>query len=137
MVEFKAAIAAVLASDKWREAVGRGGAILSFDNDKIHQNRLTLAFLKINAHNRFPLPPNSPDMHRVVERCVGRLKEAFQDWLYDHPAPRTAAEYQDELVKLFSKTQTASVIAGDVDNLPSLWPFILKAKGGWPPKKEC
>ena len=111
--------------------------LYSYDNDKIHQNRLTLAYLKINTHNRFPLPPNSPDMHRVVERCVGRLKQAFQTWLYDHPAPRTAAEYQDELMALFSKTQTADVIAGDVAKLPTLWPLILKAKGGWPPKKEC
>lgn len=131
MEEFQAAAAAVTASATWRAAAGHAGPIWSFDNDRIHQNTLTLASLKINSKNRFPLPANSPDMHRVVERSIARLKGAFADWMYDHPAPRSAATYQAALRRLFKSTQTAQVVQADVAKLPNLWPTIIKNKGGW------
>ena len=133
---FKERMAAAIDSSVWRTAVGRQRPIWSFDNDKIHQNRLILAQLKINHNNRYPLPPNSPDMHRVVERCIGRLKTKFADWLYDHPGKCTMAEYKRALLDIFMSTQTSDVINRDVKKLPQLFPLIVKAKGGWPPKGQ-
>lgn len=136
MAFFKGKLAEVTSSRVWMEQAGRHRPIWSFDNDKIHQNRLALAFLKINRNNRYPLPPNSPDMHRVVERCIGRLKAAFSTWLYDHPGKRTMRDYQNAFKELFFSTQTADVIDKDVRKLPTLYPYIIKANGGWPPKRQ-
>ena len=129
--QIKEAAAAVVASPAWRAALGTAAPIWSFDNDAIHQNPTTLASLQINTRNRFPLPPNSPDMHRVIERVVGRVKAAYAAWLHDHPTPRSPAGYQAALLALFRQTQTAAVISKDVANLPALWPSIIKNKGDW------
>lgn len=128
-----------------KAAMGRPGwpagavATWSFDNDRIHQNPITLARLKINSRNRFPLPPNSPDMHRVIERCVGRLKSTFRKWLYAHPAPRTDKQYQNALARIFYETPSVAspaVIKKDALTLPTLFKCIRLARGGWPPKRE-
>lgn len=111
----------------------------SFDNDRIHMNPGTLASLKINYKNRFPLPPNSPDMHRVVEHCIGRLKTAFRKWLYAHPRARTIKQYQAALASLFYKragVAGATAIRKDVNKLPALFKEIRAVKGGWPSKRS-
>lgn len=136
MAYFKGVVARQVESATWRDAVGRHRPMWSFDNDRIHQNKQRLAYLQINSNNRFPLPPNSPDMHRVVERCIARLKAAFRGWLYDNPSKRTMADYRAALVDLFKRTQTADVINKDVKKLPKLWPAILRAGGDWPPKQQ-
>lgn len=133
---FKEKVAAGMQTEAWRQRAGRFRPIWSFDNDKIHQNRLILTYLKINANNRYPLPPNSPDMHRVVERCIGRLKRAFREWLYEHPAKRSMAEYRRALETIFKTTQTAAMIEKEVKKLNTLYKCIIKAKGGWPPKNQ-
>jgi hypothetical protein len=114
-------------------------ATWSFDNDRIHQNPVTLARLKINSRNRFPLPPNSPDMHRVIEHTVGRLKTAFRKWLYAHPGPRSNKQYQAVLERIFyecPKVAGPAAIKKDVLGLPKLFKLIRLARGGWPPKRE-
>lgn len=140
MTTFKEQVEAALRGHKWLAAAGRRARPLwSFDNDKIHQNVQARASLQINANNRYPLPANSPDMHRVVERCIGRLKARFQKWLYEQPAPRTVSEYKAALVNIFFKSPTvasAKTIAADVDKLPELFPHILAAQGDWPPKSQ-
>lgn len=111
----------------------------SFDNDKIHQKPETLASLKINYKNRFPLPPNSPDMHRVVERCIGRLKSAFRRWMYSHPAPRDIEGYEDALTQLFfddTKVAGCKVLKKEINKLPALFKEILSVKGDWPSKRS-
>lgn len=137
MAYFKGVVQRATQGPVWREDAGRHMPWWSFDNDKIHQNKLRLAYLKINANNRFPLPPNSPDMHRVVERTIGRLKDKFRSWLYDNPGKRTMAEYRAELQRLFKQTVTVEGMESEVRKLPKLWRAILTAKGGWPPKSEC
>lgn len=111
----------------------------SFDNDKIHQKLETLIALKINHKNRFPLPPNSPDMHRVVERCIGRLKTAFRKWMYAHPTSRTMQQYQQALTTLFFTNKQiagSTALTKDVKKLPGLFKEILAAKGSWPSKRS-
>lgn len=114
-------------------------AMYSFDNDRIHMNPETLASLQINYKNRFPLPPNSPDMHRVVEHCIGRLKTAFRKWMYAHPRSRTMREYRAALTHIFFKqasVASANVINKDVKKLPALFKEIRAAKGNWPSKRS-
>lgn len=108
----------------------------SFDNDKIHQKAETLVSLKINYKNRLPLPPNSPDMHRVVEHCIGRLKSAFRKWMYAHPQARSMKQYRQALHTLFftdDHITGSDPITKDTEKLPALFKHILAAKGSWPP----
>lgn len=136
MLDIMAAAARLRLSGDWPT----GAPIMySFDNDKIHQKPETLAALKINYKNRLPLPPYSPDMHRVIERTVGRLKTAFRKWMYAHPGANTMEQYQAALTHIFfnhKKVAGADTINRSVKRLPSLFKEILAAKGGWPSKSS-
>lgn len=107
----------------------------SYDNDKIHQDIVLQAQLKVGGRSRVPLPPYSHDIHRVVEHTLGRIKRAFNLWLYSHPAERKMTDYMDALKDIFFRTQTADMIDADVATLPSVYRAIRKAKGDWPDRK--
>lgn len=111
--------------------------IWSFDNDKIHQNKNIWQALQINSRNRYPLPPNSPDMHKVVEHCVAILKDRFQAWLYSSPTPLSMAAYQRHLKRIFEEHITAASVAADVATLPDTYHAILHptVNGGQPPQR--
>lgn len=107
----------------------------SFDNDKIHQNKNLWRALSIQKKNRYPLPPNSPDMHKVVEHCIHNLKTKFKDFLYKNPKQLTMAEYQKVLKNIFHKEVKAESIKEDVDTLYDTYRGILRARGGQPPQQ--
>jgi hypothetical protein len=133
MTRIKAAIAEKLRA---LPAAGDGSfggvARYSFDNDKIHQDIAAQAQLKVGGSKRVPLPPYSHDIHRVVEHTLGRLKTAFNKWLYSHPAALSMAQYMAALEHIFFTTQTPAIIAADVATLPSVYRAIQEAKGNWP-----
>ena len=136
MTSFQQAAAAVVAGPAWRRRFGKACPIWSFDNDRIHTHVATLASLKINKCNRLP----SPDIHGVVERCIGRLKEQFQSWLYRHPAQRSMAEYQAAMRDIFfhnKKVAIPAVIDSQVQDMHGVYAAIASpaVRGGRPPKK--
>lgn len=140
MEKFKKAAAKVKASGAWRQRHGTRCVKWSFDNDRIHTHVETLAGLQINARNRLDLPPNSPDMHGVVERCISRLKKEFQKWLYCHPAHREMSDYQEALRDIFfnnKKVASPAVIDKQVCFMPEVYAAIASpaVRGGHPPKK--
>ncbi len=138
MGRFQAAAQAVAATRAWRDQAAGSGPLYSFDNDRIHTVVEVLASLQINKRNRVPLPANSPDLHGVVERCIARLKRAFQQWLYDHPAARTMEEYQQALKHLFFNDPTVAsprVINKQVEAMPKVYAAVVAAKGDHPPKR--
>lgn len=49
--------------------------VWSFDNDRVHQSALPMLREQgwLTNTKRAPLPPFSPDMHKVVEHCIARL----------------------------------------------------------------
>ena len=139
MLYIKAAVEKAMKRPEWVKAGFRFlKAWWSFDNDKIHCNKERLRFLKINGRNRFPLPPRSHDMHRVVEHCINHLKATFQQWLYAHNAERTMAEYRSALEEIFYTQIKAESIAKDVRGLPALFRNIASKKynGGWTTKPQ-
>ena len=112
-----------------------GRPIWSYDNDKIHQEKMLQHALHMWGRSRFPLPAHSHDMHRVVEHCLGRLKRDFKAWYYNHPQQRSMAEYRQALKHLFYTNQTAAVISADVADLPSVFNAIKENGGDWPARK--
>lgn len=107
----------------------------SYDNDKIHQDITLQAALKVGGRARAPLPPYSHDIHRVVEHALGRLKRAFNLWLYTHPGKRTMEGYMAAVQDIFYTQITAKSIRREVKKLPSVYRAIKEAKGDWPPRK--
>jgi hypothetical protein len=139
MASIKEAVQAAMASSAWQKGGGGNTKVWSFDNDRIHQRPETLAALKINSRNRFPLPPNSPDMHRVVERCIARLKQKWAAWFYANPAARDMKQHRAALLDIFATDKgvaSPAVISAEVAKLPRLFPKILAREGDWAPRGE-
>lgn len=64
-----------------RELVARGERLqrqwFSWDNARANGGSEQLLAAGLPADHRLPLPPYSPDLHRVVEHAIGRVKAAM------------------------------------------------------------
>lgn len=88
MQRFKLEIEQAIRCGGWVRHFGyRAGILWSFDNDKIHSNTSLWQALKINNKNKYPLPANTPDMHKVVEHAIKGFKEKLVAFLYTNPKP--------------------------------------------------
>jgi len=103
----------------------------SFDNLPIHKDP-SLGQLEIE---KVPLPPRSPDMHKVIEHIFGTLTRAMNLSLATDPTLNTTAKYKAELERLFAAITPESV-RKDVESLPATFKCIADdVKGGWPPAR--
>ena len=59
--------------------------VYSYDNDSVHKGALEELRVRglLTSTNRAPLPPNSPDMHKVVEHCIARVTSMVNAELAD------------------------------------------------------
>lgn len=108
--------------------------LFSFDNPKIHEVAdLSRAGISRQAQ-RVPLPPRSPDMHKVIEHCFGILSRAMNTSLMNDPSINSIQAYKAEIVRLFHTCITPQSIQADVASLIETYSYIAKqADGGWPP----
>lgn len=138
MKDFVKAAEEVARRPEWKALTcGLGPPRYSFDNASAHWSVEALERLHIVGDVRFPLPAKSPDMHKVIEHMFGRLKPAFKDWMYHHPAPRTAVEYMAAVEHLFwhdPAVAAKDVIEKDVASLHGTYEQVIQAKGGLIPK---
>lgn len=110
--------------------------LYSYDNDKVHMGA-DLRQAGIEPRDRFDLPPCSSDMHKVVEHVHGWLQGRMQKWLEDMDEQRlTADACKAELKRLFCQILTTRSIAADVATLKDTYRAIIRAQGGYPPKKH-
>lgn len=124
----------------WEEAGLKGvKPTISFDNPNIHGGEKNwgniMAACGMTKRQRFPLTKYSPDIHRIIEHTHARLVRDFQEWLDTHDGDFDLPAYKVKLIQLFYEKQTAKVIAADVSTLRELYSEIIKAGGGWPPKR--
>lgn len=116
--------------------------VLSFDKPPIHggrdkgfQGRSVLSALGLEARHSFPLPPHSPDIHRVIEHTHARLVGEFSSWLYTEQSNTlTMQDYKKKLLELFwfhPKVAQPAVIWKDVQGLPALYQSIVERGGTW------
>ena len=76
-------------------------------------------------------------MHKVVEHVHGWLHSKMQRWLEDVDEQRlTAAACKTELERLFNQVLDINSIAADVHTLKDTYRAIIRAEGGYPPKKH-
>lgn len=112
--------------------------VWSFDNDRIHQAALPELQGRglISNSNRAPLPPHSPDMHKVVEHCIGRLTSMVNAELADtEDIQQSVGHWKARMEHFFYNHITAESIARDVSSLPATYQAIVDVAGAWPAKR--
>lgn len=105
----------------------------SYDNPSIHD--ADLAQLGITELNRAPLPPQSGDMHKVVEHVHATLCTAMSEWVARNPNVTKSADIKQQFEALFFKHITPAHVKKDIDSLPAQWRAIKANEGGWTPVK--
>ncbi len=107
--------------------------IYSYDNPRIHTNPAMLQRLGIwPGINSFPLPPKSPDMHRIIERVHGRICTRFRDWLANQPQKQTIQACIAKLEEIFRKFETPAVHQHDIASYHEMLQQIVEKQGAWP-----
>jgi hypothetical protein len=90
--------------------------------------------------SRCPLPPVSPDFHRVIEHVHAIVCGAFNKKLRTLKGKRTAKYYQRVFKRTFHSVIKASTIQKDILGLPELWTTVSASKadggteGDWAPQ---
>ena len=101
----------------------------SYDNPSIHD--ADLAELGITELNRTPLPPQSGDMHKVIEHVHGTLCNAMSEWVARNPKVTKVADLKTQFEALFFKVITPVHVKKDIDSLPEQWRAIKAKEGGF------
>lgn len=132
MSELQQEVDKLVKSRQWKaEFQGTAQPIYSYDNDPIHLTDLVKTKLRIRADCKYPLPPNSPDLHRVIEHVMATLKGGMRGYVHSVRGRRPIDEAMGQLRSLFNGLKAKS-IADDVAGLHELYKEIIAAKGGWP-----
>ena len=111
--------------------------VWSFDNDRVHTASLPELRVRgvLTPSNRAPLPPHSPDMHKVIEHCIGRLTSMVVAELADtEDVQLSVAHWQARLLDMFFNGISAESIARDVSSLAATYQAIIDVEGAWPAK---
>jgi hypothetical protein len=106
--------------------------ILCFDNARVHSHA---AEVMGNRAERWPQPPHSPDMQKVIEHVHGQLDKSMHTWLRkqrktDPRAHITPAACQQEVQAAFNRLKADSILR-DVNTLPDTWQAIVAAGGSY------
>ena len=119
--------------------------MFSYDSARIHTSamklvdsatgKLVMASYGFKDSQRFPLPPYSPDMHRVIERTHGSAVIMFEKWLYQNPKKCSIQRYKEVFESIYRECCCADAIAADVAGLPELYEWIYSHEGNWAPKR--
>lgn len=115
-------------------------SIFSFDHPNIHggrQGTLVLQALGLKEEDHFPLPGNSPDMHRVIERTHARLVQQFELWYYSDHTRYPSKTYKEHLENLFyycPEVAGHEALMKDVCALHEAFAEIVRRKGARLPK---
>ena len=91
--------------------------------------------LKLPARQRHTLPPNSPDMHKVVEHKHALIKREFRKRLTVQRDVDTPAKAAALLTSVVNDVVKKASVEADVCSLPATYCAIIEAGGGWPPAK--
>lgn len=105
-----------------------------FSWDNAHNNGAAADLVThgIPAGNKLPLPPYSPDIHRVVEHCIHQMKAALDADMLGIAGtglPENPEQTMQLLVRRAFKQLTPAAIDKDVSGLPLAYKLVAGAKG--------
>ena len=86
--------------------------------------------------NRLPLPPNSGDMHLVIERAHARARQQFQDKLLRLGKVMNIEVYKSMFEEAFYSANTAAQVQADISSLPQLYEAIIACHGDYVAQKK-
>lgn len=118
-----------------------GDIMWSMDNAAIHNcddkaMERELGISKPGQGNRLALPPNSGDMHLVIERAHARAGLQFQDRLLRLGRVLTIEEYKDMFRQAFYDANKPEQVQGDIASLPALYEAIVAGHGEYVAQKK-
>ncbi len=114
--------------------------LYSQDNATWHKHA-KLEEIGIGPADLMPLPPNSPDMHKVIEHVVNNTCTNFFNYLLDHPDVTSLQGVKDAFIQAFYTGNRVASIRADVDSLLKTYDVIHRKKtnggteGDWPSAK--
>jgi hypothetical protein len=117
-----------------------GGPYYSWDNASWHQ-AADLSTIGIKHEHRLPLPPNSPDMHKVIEHVVGNTKRRMKECLCDNAALTSVKDVKKAMEKVFYTKNKVTSIRKDINSLPGTYKIIHDklcaggTEGNWAPAR--
>ncbi len=117
--------------DKHPEYYKKGGPFYSWDNASFHTS-MKLHDVGLSEEDMWLLPPNSPDMHKVIEHVVGRVKRALREELCDNANITTVKQVKHVCKQVFFNRITVESVRKDIDSLPTTYRHIhaKKSQGG-------
>ena len=90
----------------------------------------------------YPLPPNRPDLHRVVERIFGGMKRCMASFMHEKRGRQEMGVYMAHVEGLFYGNNPAvqgvvraASIRKDVQGRPTLFEELIRIGGAWPAKR--
>jgi hypothetical protein len=104
--------------------------LFSFDNWAGHNTAAELGIME--GGNRVPLPPGSPDMHKVIEHIFNRLANAFGRELWLYAREDDVEVYCDVVQKILFSMDVRS-IRKDIRSLQDTYQSIIQSGGAWAP----
>lgn len=105
--------------------------LFSFDNWAGHNTAAELGIME--GDNRVPLPPGSPDIHKVIEHIFNRLAYAFGKELWLYARDDDVDVYCDVAQKILFNMDVQS-IRKDIRSLVGTYQQIIKGGGAWAPR---
>ncbi len=86
-----------------------------------------------------PLPPQSPDLHKVIEHAINRVKSAMRADIAGDPRRLTAEELRGMFAKHFADMNKPEMVERDIQTLKKTFKAVGRSEGkggtagGWAP----
>lgn len=116
---------------RYPEYYKKGGPFYSWDNASWHAS-VKLENVGLTTADKWELPPNSPDMHKVIEHVVGNVKRALRNKLVDNARLCTVERLKPACEDVFFNQIAKESVQKDIDSLPNTYKHIhaKKNQGG-------
>lgn len=104
----------------------------SWDNARANGGSEQLAAVGLSPNHRLPLPPYSPDLHRVVEHSIGRVKAAMDASMLAMATggwPDDAARVFQKALRKAATTLDTAAISHDAASLALAYRVVAGALG--------
>ena len=115
------------------------GLWVSMDNATYHpKGELKLRVKGLRVH-RLPVPPQSHDIHKVIEHAINLLKKEFDKWMIDHPTVVNVEDIKAAFVRTFCEKVRADGVRKDIKSLSKTYRHIYRSvkaggsQGDWAP----
>lgn len=145
MVEFQEIAAEVLeaAFNYDQQKIQDNQPIFSYDNPTVHLGGDAVVGPQ-GSPFRAPLPPYSPDMHKVIEHVFNTSSQILKVEVFpaviangrNHPSGGYSVDVWPKVVEGTVRAIPLSSIQNDVRSLPDTYRYVIDHGGDWVPRPD-